>query len=89
MYFKKEYRRVFENFCSTPVLNIANYIFPIILIPYLTMVLGVEKYGIYIYAYTIMNYFTLFVSYGFEYSCIVSEILLLILIWKELKKIEE
>mgnify|MGYP001726345925 CR=1 FL=1 len=48
------------------------------------MVLGVEKYGIYIYAYTIMNYFTLFVSYGF-----VSEILLLILIWKELKKIEE
>lgn len=32
------------------------------------MVLGVEKYGIYIYAYTIMNYFTLFVSYGFEYS---------------------
>lgn len=84
MYFKKEYRRVFENFCSLSVLNIANYIFPIILIPYLTMVLGVEKYGIYIYAYTIMNYFTLFVSYGF-----VSEILLLILIWKELKKIEE
>lgn len=68
MYFKKEYRRVFENFCSLSVLNIANYIFPIILIPYLTMVLGVEKYGIYIYAYTIMNYFTLFVSYGFEYS---------------------
>lgn len=62
MYFKKEYRRVFENFCSLSVLNIANYIFPIILIPYLTMVLGVEKYGIYIYAYTIMNYFTLFVS---------------------------
>lgn len=59
MYFKKEYRRVFENFCSLSVLNIANYIFPIILIPYLTMVLGVEKYGIYIYAYTIMNYFTL------------------------------
>lgn len=29
------------------------------------MVLGVEKYGIYIYAYTIMNYFTLFVSYWF------------------------
>lgn len=68
MYLKREYRRVLENFCSLSVLNIANYIFPIILIPYLTGVLGVEKYGTYIYAYAIMSYFTLFVSYGFEYS---------------------
>ena len=68
MQIKKEHRKVFENFCSLSILNIANYIFPIILIPYLTMVLGVEKYGTYIYAYTIMNYFTLFVQYGFEYS---------------------
>lgn len=68
MYIKKEHRRVFENFCSLSILNIANYIFPIILIPYLTMVLGVEKYGTYIYAYAVMNYFTLFVQYGFEYS---------------------
>lgn len=67
MHIKKEHRRVFENFCSLSILNIANYIFPIILIPYLTVVLGVEKYGTYIYVYAVMNYFTLFVQYGFEY----------------------
>lgn len=68
MHIKKDHRRVLENFFSLSILNVANYVFPIILIPYLTRVLGVEKYGTYIYAYSIINYLTLFVQYGFEYS---------------------
>lgn len=59
MHIKKDHRRVLENFFSLSILNVANYVFPIILIPYLTRVLGVEKYGTYIYAYSIINYLTL------------------------------
>jgi len=65
---KKDYRVLIENFFSLSVLNIINYLFPLILIPYLTRILGVEKYGLYAFAFAIINYFVMLVNYGFDFS---------------------
>jgi PST family polysaccharide transporter len=60
--------KIVENFFSLSILNVTNYIFPIILIPYLVRVLGAEYYGKYIFASTIIHYFYLFIQYGFDLS---------------------
>ncbi len=64
----KDMKRIGENFLSLSILNIINFGFPLILIPYLTRVLGVEKYGIYAFVFAVINYFTIIVKYGFELS---------------------
>jgi PST family polysaccharide transporter len=64
----RNYKKVFENAISLYLLNIANYIFPLILIPYLIRVLGVENYGSYVFAYTVITYLGLIVRYGFDFS---------------------
>lgn len=61
-------RKIAENFLSLSLLNIINYIFPLLIIPILISRLGVENYGIYIFAYTVLNYLNLLVQYGFNFS---------------------
>lgn len=53
---------------SLVVLNIVNYVFPLIIIPILITRLGLEVYGKYIFAFTILNYLNLIVQYGFNFS---------------------
>jgi PST family polysaccharide transporter len=57
-----------HNFFSLSILNVINYAFPLILVPHLTKVLGVENFGKYVFSFAIIQYATLFVSYGFDYS---------------------
>ncbi len=57
-----------NNFFSLSILNVLNYLFPIILVPFLTRKLGVEGYGLYVFSYSIQNYFVLIVHYGFHLS---------------------
>lgn len=64
----KDHHKLLENFFSLSVLNIVNYLFPLVLIPYLTSTLGVEKYGLYAFGFAIINYFTILVNYGFDFS---------------------
>ena len=59
---------VFRNFTSLGLMQIANYIVPIIVIPYVAHVLGVEKFGIVSYAQNIAAYLTLLVNFGFDYT---------------------
>ena len=50
------------------VLYIAQMVFPIVTLPYVTRVLDVESYGIYNYSGSCMTYITLIINYGFILS---------------------
>ena len=65
-----KYKELIENFASMYLLKIANILIPLFLLPYLVKVLGVEKYGLVIFAQVFANFFTMFVDFGLT-LCIV------------------
>jgi len=50
------------------LLQFANYLIPMLIIPYIVRVLGVDVFGKITYAQNIITYFTLLINFGFEYS---------------------
>lgn len=59
---------LFVNITSQGVVQLANYLIPLLLIPFVTRVLGADAFGKASYAQNIGVYFTLLVNYGFDYS---------------------
>lgn len=64
----KEGKVLFENFASLGLVQFANYTLPLISLPYLVRVIGVEKFGIISMASVIILYFQTFVDFGFHYT---------------------
>lgn len=65
MFLKYKKNKFISNFLSLSSLQIASYIFPLLTIPYLVRVLGVDNFGLIAFAGGIVFYFNVLVSYGF------------------------
>ncbi|MBD5399780.1 MAG: oligosaccharide flippase family protein [Treponema sp.] len=61
-------RTLAKNTVMLYVMQISGYVFPLLTFPYLTRVLGAEKYGMVVFANSIMSYFTIFIEFGFLIS---------------------
>ena len=60
--------KLIENIASLGLIQVANFLIPLLIIPYIARALGVEAIGKVGYAQTIISYLTIIVNYGFEYS---------------------
>lgn len=61
-------KRLADNFVSLFVLQFINYLLPLILIPYLIRILGIDGFGVYSFVLAIMLYGVQMSDYGFELS---------------------
>lgn len=57
-----------RNALSLYSIQFANYLLPLITVPYLVRVLGAERFGTLAFGQGLMAYFTAMVSYGFDWS---------------------
>lgn len=62
------HKNIVESFLSLSFINGVNILLPFISLPYMLHVIGPANYGIYTYVYTLIQYFTLIISYGFSFT---------------------
>ncbi|MGV0966191.1 flippase [Empedobacter falsenii] len=59
-------KNLFKNFSYLFVINIANYILPLITFPYIVRTVGVSNFGLLSLSLAVITYFTVIVDYGFN-----------------------
>jgi len=64
----KEREIVLENFISLTTLQGISYILPLLILPYLVRVIGMEKFGLIAFAQSLVQYFMILTDYGFNLS---------------------
>ncbi|MDD5116486.1 MAG: flippase [Candidatus Omnitrophica bacterium] len=64
----KERKIVLGNFISLTTLQTISYILPLIILPYLIRVIGIEKFGLIAFAMSFVQYFMILTDYGFSLS---------------------
>lgn len=64
----KDKKTILSNFFSLTVLQAANYILPLLILPFLVRVLGIEKFGLVMFAQSIATFLMIAVDFGFEIS---------------------
>ena len=63
-------KRLVKNFGYLSILELATHLFPLITMPYLGRVIGVQGFGILAIGMSVVAYFKSFTNYGFEYSAV-------------------
>lgn len=64
----KDKKKLLTNFIALSSIQGLNIILPLITMPYLFKVLGVEKFGLIAFSYSLITFFNVIVDYGFELS---------------------
>lgn len=64
----KERKIVLGNFISLTTLQGISYILPLVVIPYLIRIIGMEKFGLIAFAQSLVQYFLILTDYGFSLS---------------------
>lgn len=63
-----KHKTLIENFSSLTVFQILNLLLPLLTYPYLIRVLGIEIYGLVVFAQAIIGYLLILVGFGFNIS---------------------
>jgi len=61
-------KKFIENFLSLSLLRVFTLVVPLVTYPYLIRTLGSEKYGLVMWAWSIVSFFILFINFGFDLS---------------------
>ena len=64
----EERKKLATNFLSLYILQAVTYILPLLTMPYLVRVIGIEKNGLVMFAQSFMVFFNIFVDFGFNLS---------------------
>ena len=67
---KAEKKILTENFIALVLTQIIAYVIPLISLPYLSRVLGTEKFGLVFWAQAMIQYFMIFTEFGFSISAV-------------------
>ncbi|RLD27456.1 MAG: flippase [Bacteroidetes bacterium] len=65
---KGDIRVIASNFMSLTILQAANYILPLIVLPFLVRILGTDKFGLVMFAQAMITFFNVIVDFGFNIS---------------------
>ncbi len=66
----KKHFPLIENFISYFLFKVVDAVIPLIVIPYLTTVVGLQKYGIYAFAFSLIFYLQNIIQFGFDLSAV-------------------
>jgi len=61
-----ESKTILNNFFSLSLIQGTNFILPLIVLPYLVNVIGIDKFGLVSFAQALMSYFIIFTDFGFN-----------------------